>query len=296
MITKILITGASGFLGSNLLSMLKDRECYTVYALSSRAEELQERINGRNLTFLNKDAVFSNQASEIMKDAIVINCAYPRNSTGTAIADGLRYLQKVFESAVHNGATAIVNISSQSVYSQLRIETATEETPICLESPYAVGKYAVELLLESICGGSETCYTNLRMASLIGPGFNQRIVNRFVAKLLNREPITIVRQEKQMGFLDVEDAARAILSIVSIPVETWKTVYNVGNGEGYTVEEIYRAAVSVLKDRVDIGDVEIVLGSDMSSSVVSYERLKEDTGFNPEISLEVSIRKIVSQM
>ena len=96
------------------------------------------------------------------------------------IADGLKYIQSVFEKSVEGNAAVIVNISSQSVYSQKRTEAATEETPVCLESPYAVGKYAVELMLESICRGSKTRYTNLRMASLIGPGFDQRIVNRLV--------------------------------------------------------------------------------------------------------------------
>ena len=59
----------------------------------------------------------------MMKDSIVISCAYPRNSTGTAIADGLRYIQIVFKTAMENGAAAINNISSQSVYSQQRTES-----------------------------------------------------------------------------------------------------------------------------------------------------------------------------
>ena len=257
---KIVITGASGFLGSHLVERLKDDERFKIYALSSKPEELRERLSGTNVEYIHKDEM----DAEMMKDSIVISCAYPRNSTGTAIADGLKYIQRVFESAVGSGAAAIINISSQSVYSQQRTEAATEETPVCLESPYAVGKYAVELMLESICKGSETHYTSLRMASLIGPGFDQRIVNRLVKKLIAHEPITVVKQPKQMGFLDVEDAVGAIIAVTESSMQGWKTVYNVGNGRGYTVEEIYNSVATELKDQIDLTQTVFETGEDTS--------------------------------
>lgn len=287
---KIVITGASGFLGSHLVERMKGDEQYEVYALSSKPDELRDRLGGENVVYSHKDDL----RAEMLEDSIVISCAYPRNSTGTAIADGLKYIQRVFESAVESGASAIINISSQSVYSQQRTEAATEETPVCLESPYAVGKYAIELILESICKGSKTRYTSLRMASLIGPGFDQRIVNRFVKKLIAHEPITVVKQPKQMGFLDVEDAVGAIIAVTESSMPGWKTVYNVGNGRGYTVEEIYDSVASELKDQIDITQTVFETGEDASSSAVSSECLKKDTGFIPVIDLNESIRRIAT--
>ena len=105
---KIVITGASGFLGSHLVERLKDDERYKVYALSSKPDDLKEKISGENIEYIHKDSL----DAEMLKDSTVINCAYPRNSTGTAIADGLKYIQKVFESAVGSGAATIINISS----------------------------------------------------------------------------------------------------------------------------------------------------------------------------------------
>ncbi len=289
---KILITGASGFLGSHIVARLKNDECYEVYALSSKPDELRGRLGGENVKYFYKDAL----NFETMEGTVVVNCAYPRNSTGKAIADGLKYIQTVFETAIKFKADAIINISSQSVYSQYRTEAATEETPVCLESPYAVGKYAVELMLESICKGSETAYTNLRMASLIGPGFDQRIVNRLAKQILNQEPITIVRQEKRMGFLDVEDAVNAIIAVSYAVYPSWQPVYNVGNGRGYTVEEIYNSVASELRGRVELAPVIFENGSDTSSTAVSYERLNRDTGFVPIIDLRKSVKKIIARI
>lgn len=293
---RVVITGASGFLGSNLIERIKNSDEYKIYALSSHPIELRSRVQGNRVEYYFKDAVLGAQASDILKGSIVVNCAYPRNSIGTDIADGLKYTQGVFESAVKYGAAGIINISSQSVYSQHRADVASEETSICIESPYAVGKYAVELMLESICRGTKTRFTNLRMASLIGPGFDQRIVNRFVMKIIKQEPVTIIRQDKKLGFLDVEDAVNAILAVCNMKNCSWQSVYNVGNGIGYTVEEIYSEVVSVMKDNVEIKDVMIETGFETCTTAVSYDRLRKDTGFSPKIDLVESIKRIVAKM
>ena len=291
---KIVVTGASGFLGSHLVERIKDDEAFRVYALTSRPGELKDKIGGSSVVYLQKDSILRD--GSILNEATIVNCAYPRNAGGPEIGDGLRYTQSVFEASVDNKAAAVINISSQSVYSQKRTEAATEDTPVCLESAYAVGKYAAELMLESACRGSDTAYTNLRMASLIGPDFDQRIVNRFVMKLMGRETITVLRQPKKMGFLDVEDAVNAIISVTGTPPAAWKQVYNVGNGQGYTVEHIYDTVAAELRNRTEIPKPIFGTGTDASSTEVSFDLLNRDTGFVPTIDLNESVKKIIASL
>ena len=245
---KVVVTGAGGFLGSNLVRVLNDREEYFVYALSSRGDELQQNNTHPNMRYCHKDSIFFDEEGCILEDAIVVNCAFPRNSTGTKMADGLRYIQRLFDRSKECGVRAIINISSQSVYSQAREEAATEETPVCLESPYAVGKYATELMLESVCKGKNIKYTNLRMASLIGPGFDQRIVNRFVKQAYEGEPIHINISDRRFGFLAIEDAVSAIIALIDKKDVLWKSVYTVGNAESYSIDEIVENVKYVIED------------------------------------------------
>lgn len=289
---KIVVTGASGFLGRNLVDRLGMDEQFAVYALSSKGDELQKNNPEERVVYCHKDIFQTDDA--ILFDATVVNCAFPRNSSGISMADGLHYIQRLFDRAVDCEARAIINISSQSVYSARRLEAATEETPVCLESPYAVGKYATELMLESACRGSKTRFTNLRMASLIGPGFDQRIVNRFVLKILNNEEVTVAKQKKELGFLDVEDAVSAILALIATAAEQWKPVYNAGNGQGYTIEEIFTEVSTVVRKKVGIQSFAIFQDEeDDSSSRLSYGRLRADTGFEPRITLRDSVERIV---
>lgn len=288
---KIVITGASGFLGRHLVERLKDDGRFSVWALSSRPEQLRAQVDGHNIEYLHKDTILEARCREWMTGATVVNCAYPRASTGTAIADGLRYIQGVFESAIIYGARAVVNISSQSVYSPQRTEAATEQSPVSLESPYAVGKYAVELMLESLCRHSGTVWTNIRMASLIGPGFDQRIVNRFVKQALETGKLTVKRSDQRFGFFDVEDAADALIAMLVHEQTEWKPVYNLGGRNAYTLQEIAETVKAVLSGRADVeityteDDCGFCSGLDAASFYAGF-------GFEPKRSLEESVRRI----
>ena len=291
---KLVVTGASGFLGSHLVERLKDDGRFAVFALSSQAEALQRRIGGGNIEYLHRDALLDERAGSIVPGAIIVNCAYPRASTGTAIAGGLEYIRGVFEAAVDNGARAIVNISSQSVYSPQRTEAATERTPVSLESPYAVGKYAVELMLESICRNRDTAYTSIRMASLIGPGFDQRIVNRFVKQALETGRLSVKRNEQRFGFLDIRDAVDGLVAMLGSEVCPWQPVYNLGGKGTYTLVEIAETVKNVVEGSHKAGQVAVIEGEAMSNSEIDGQLYASTFGYEARYSLADSVRWIVA--
>ena len=286
---KIVITGASGFLGRNLIQRLKNNAGYKVIALTSCPDN---KNNTPNVTYLHKDSIIND--GSILEGAIVINCAFPRNYSGKDMADGLKYIQRVFEIAVNSTANAIINISSQSVYSQFRNEIASENTEICLESPYAVGKYATELMVESLCKEHATCYTNLRMSSLIGPGFDQRVVNRLVKKALAGDVLNVVDSNKRFGFLDVDDAVTAIMQLIKTDTINWKSLYTIGNEKEYSIVEIVNCIKQVFDEaNLSFPKMQIERKNEESSTGVSYQQIKEDVGFEPVHSMNESIFRIL---
>lgn len=288
---KVVITGASGFLGSHLLKKLEnDTDCF-VYALSSKTIV----SNADNVKSFHKDIIDSDCAEEIFCDAVVVNCAFPRNAMGSEMAAGLEYINKLFKTCKICKSRAIINISSQSVYSQKRNCPANESTDICLESPYAVGKYATELLLQNICEGTEIAYTNLRLSSLIGPGFDQRVVNRIVEKGISGETIMADISDKRFGFLDVLDAVDGILTVAKSNVFHLKPVYNLGNGAGYSIKDFCDCIQIIFESKgLERLKVEYNESKDFGTTAVLGDLLKDDFGFIPSVTLTSSINEIVN--
>lgn len=166
----------------------------------------------------------------------VINCAFPRTAKGEPLASGLDFIAQLFEDACQSGVHSIINISSQSVYSQHREGPALESSPICPESVYAISKYATELMLRTIC--ASVPHVNVRLASLIGPKFNQRLVNKMIQLAENKHVIQVTDFSSKFGFLDREDAVSALVALVEMDPRLWEPCFNIGGECGYTVLEI----------------------------------------------------------
>ena len=274
----IIITGASGFLGRNLIGSLQRNGYFDngssstarLIGFSSSPEKLRERFPSELAEFHDREKIDAAELCSIWKEAI----------------------KRVFEAAVGNGAAAVINISSQSVYAADRPEAAREDTPLCLATCYAVGKYAVELMLESICANTGTAFTSVRMASLIGPDFEPRIVNRLARQALRDGVITVKRNRQQFGFFDIEDAADALTAMLVSDPSKWRKVYNLGGRGTCTLtdmaEAVKKACSAVREVEIKTTDVYEYANSGLRSDL-----FYSDFGFDPHVTLDQSAEKIV---
>jgi nucleoside-diphosphate-sugar epimerase len=292
---KIAVTGASGFLGRNLIKMLREDNRYIVHAITSRADSSRSTNTDDHVRYHDRDAIFTNNDEEIFYGSTVINCAFPRNSNGTEMAEGLEYTQHLFRIAHRCLAKAIVNISTQSVYPTNKTEAATEQSPVSLDTVYSVGKYATELMLIASCSSSDTNYTNLRMASLIGPGFNQRITNRFVQQALIDKRLNVVLSKKIYGYLDVMDAVTGIMTLINTQSDSWSSLYNLGPKDGYSIRDI-AGFVCEVAEEFSIGPVTCVFehSNEYSNSLLDSSKFYDELMWHPSIPMRESIRRIFS--
>lgn len=284
---KIAITGAGGFLGTELLKQLSAHKEVTVYAFTFDFERNRSTyISSDNIITLdNSDAAGFDYSSV----DVLINCAFPRNVENADFAKGLDFIQRVIEKAAKDNVGSVINISSQSVYDPARTQPADENSAIILETKYAVGKYWSELFVNSMSRNIR--HTNLRMASLIGPGFDQRITNKFAKKVIDGEQITVIGGDQLFGYLDVRDAASGIIT-VALSEGNWEEVYNLGTESAYTLEQIAQTAVQVGREigfdanNVIVADKEP--GSYRNSSI-SCDRFKQRFASEFDYDLNTSI-------
>lgn len=284
--TRILITGGSGFLGREIVE-LSDAKGLSISVCTGKKNcVFDNRVN-----VYERETVVSDEF-DLSKFDIIINCAYPMTENGTDIYNGLEYIYKLICKAEKSCVKNFINISSQSVYDNMRRFPAKEEDPLCLSDVYSLGKYSVEKMLRCACNKMK--YTNIRMASLIGLKSDKRVVNRFIDDVINQKTINILGGSQRLEYLNVLDAASAILNMAShIDAIKEDTIYNLGFGFSYTVQEW---AYEVIRIGKEFGYEDIQVNHTesfrFSNNAIDSSKFYMSFGWKPSISIEETIRSI----
>lgn len=292
---RLVLTGAGGFLGRNLLPLLLE-EGVIVSAITSRTHfELCQLAGvdvGDECVRVVAQADRTGISEALADSDFLINAGFPRNSDGRQLAQGMEFIDWLFQEASRRGTQAVVNISSQSVYDQHRTEPATEETPLCLQTPYAVAKYATELLLNNSCGNIP--HVNIRMASLIGPGFDQRVINKMVRRALDERRLIASDRTGIYGFLDVLDAAKGLIGLLEVAPSDWQEVVNIGVRNGYTTEDMAKLIqIELSKRNISIEVLSQSANNSRIDTTIDSSSLHRATGWEPAEALSETICRIV---
>lgn len=281
---RIIVSGASGFLGSNLIKNALEAGIEVV-AVTSKSS-VQPEI----FTVDTEDFLLNGYPCSL--EDVFINCLFPTNADGYKMANGLDKVYRMITRAYECGVGALINISSQSVYSSKRLVPAKEEDLLCLETPYAVGKFSSEAFVNQVF--SDRPHTNIRMASLLGVGYDQRIVNRMVVQALKGEQLKVVGGMQRYGFLDVRDAAAGLVKLLMSNPKSWKEIYNLGRNESYTLIDVVECIVEQMKQQTDM-DVKysVLEGEDERNSAINATMFMQDMSWKPEISLSETTTAII---
>lgn len=294
----ILITGAGGFLGKELVHQLLKTSEFQVIAVSSQKEKLNQ-LYGEYSTFSCYSANDTKALYFPWKDIYaVVHCAFSRSNVADDLAESLNSGFSFMKYAIGMGVHLIINISSQSVYGQKYIPPWTEQTPASPDTLYAMAKYASELLTTSLRSTQEgVITTNLRLSSLVGPGMEQRVIPKLLKNISNSQPLRIVGGQQQFSFLDGRDAASGIIALLKTDPKIWKPIYNLGTHEHYTLIELVRHVVEVAQTH-QLPLVDVLIEEENISQVagMNCNMFYSDTNWKPIYDLESIISHHVENM
>ncbi|MEI7675357.1 MAG: NAD-dependent epimerase/dehydratase family protein [Bacteroidales bacterium] len=267
----ILVTGASGFLGQTLIKRLST-EFNEVIAFSTSKEKILKLFVDYKNVECHDINDYLNGNLRLGNIDYIVHCGFARpHCTNEEIAESLKFTSELFASATLNQVTAIINISSQSVYGTNQTPKWTEQTHVMPETSYSSAKYATELMLNNACFLNKQTYgTSLRLAALSG-GQNGLVMvdvlSKFVERAINGETIEIIGGTQSMERLDVRDAAGAIVNLLNTDCRTWQSVYNLGTSTSFTIIQMANEVKKVAKELYNLETDINVLPSDISLSI-----------------------------
>ena len=299
---RVLVTGGAGFIGSNVVKLLRE-ESYDVAVLDSFITGYRENLmNLSGVELIEGDirdqAVVERAVGDV--DAIVHMAASVGNvkSLEDPILDSevnVLGTLRVLDAARKAGVKKVVYSSSAALYGEPKYIPITEEHPLSPETPYGVSKLAGEK--HCLCYGDlyGMDIISLRYFNVYGP--NQRydaygnVVPIFVSSLLYDESLTIYDDgEQTRDFVNVRDVA--VANLLAIKSKGVKGVFNIGSGEVTTVNQL---AATI---KVESG-MEMSLNycpprqGDVRDSLSDISKARNTLGYHPSVTLKSGIKSYV---
>ena len=279
----ILVTGAAGFIGSNLVKrILNDVDNVKVIGLDNMNDYYDLKIKDYRLTELSKfnnfmfirgnlsDKEFINKIFEEYKPEIVVNLAaqagvrYSITNPDAYIESNLIGFYNILEACRHNPVEHLVYASSSSVYgSNKKVPYSTDDKVDNPVSLYAATKKSNELLAHAYSKLYNIPSTGLRFFTVYGPaGRPDMAYFGFTNKLIKGETIKIFNYGNCMrDFTYVDDIVEGIVRVMKgspeqrngedgLPIPPY-AIYNIGNSDPVNLldfvtilqEELVRAGV-----------------------------------------------------
>lgn len=280
---RILITGASGFLGSHLITKLLDKGDTSIIAVLGRPEDNTNYFPKRdNIEIYPCSELFTTDFGHV---DTLIHTAFSRGDNLLGLTASIEMTRRVIELTNNQDIDSILNISSQGLYQTLSPgEKATEEGAVGPDTAYGLAKWAVENMLIIGC---KKHYTNIRMASLSA---NARFLDFFVKSVIGHQEITVTAPHQYASIMDISDAINGILSINDISLAERHHTYNLGPGTQYSILD-YAESANYIGREFGFPLVNILINDTGKESAVCMDcsRLMKQTAWRPNISKEEMI-------
>jgi UDP-glucuronate 4-epimerase len=305
---RILVTGAAGFVGSNLVDRLL-AEGREVVGLDSFDAFYPEAEKQRNLATALRSPAFQLVRGDIRDENVVTSVfeetrfdsvvhlaalagVRPSLERPSLYADvNVHGTSVILEAAVKHGGPRVVFASSSSVYGEREDgpfrETDPVERPI---SPYAATKRAGELVAHSFHHAEGLSVTCARIFTAYGPRQRPDLaIRKFSERMLAGEPVPVFGDGQSLrDFTFVDDLVDGLVRAVDRDLGF--AILNFGAGRKVTVLEVIEFLKETLQSSAEIQWLPAQTG-DVRRTWADIDAAREAIGFEPRVSIEEGIAR-----
>jgi len=285
----IVLSGATGFLGSHLLKTLLARE-YAVTILkrsNSDTSRIEREIGRVRIIDIDKTSV-AEAFSGVSTDAVVHTaCSYGRQGETALdmLETNVSFGLQLFESARDAGVPQFVNT-----------DTSLPRTL----NRYALSKKQFVEWLRFETGPQKT--VNLRLEQMYGPGDDNK---KFLPWVLDQlfggaKEISLTSGEQKRDFIHVNDVASLYVAVLECPMSSGFSEFDVGTGRLSTIREVVQTLRRLAADVTgSTGLPELRFGAvpyragELMEPDINVSATTERLGWEPEITLETGLRELV---
>jgi len=327
-VSKVLVTGAAGFIGSHVCIRLLERgdvvvgldnlnDYYDVSLKEARLARFSEHENFRFVKMdlsdrLGMEALFAEEKfDKVINLAAQAGVRYSIENPHAYIDSNIVGFTNILEGCRHNKVKHLVYASSSSVYG------ANETMPFSVHdnvdhpiSLYAASKKANELMARTYSHLYNLPTTGLRFFTVYGPwGRPDMALFLFTRAILEGKAINVFNHGKmRRDFTYIDDIVEGVIRVLDHTAESnpewngqqpdpassrapWR-VYNIGNSSPVELMDYIKAVEDALGMEAEKNFMPMQAG-DVPATSADVQALMDDVGFKPDTSVEEGVTRFV---
>ncbi len=304
--SRILVTGGAGFIGTHICERLLDHE---VVCLDNFNDYYNPKIKEDNVSHLKKDenftlvrgdildvrtleSIFSNKIKKIIHLAAIAGVRPSLVTPEKYIEIDVKGTLNLLEMARKHGVEQFIFASSSSVYGINALPFSEEDRTDLQTSPYAAAKRSAELY----CATYHYLYgiptTILRFFTVYGP--RQRpdmAIHTFTRLMVSGKPVPIFGDgQSKRDYTFIDDAVQGVIH--SLEREYPFEIFNIGNSTTITIREV----VETIGENLNLQPLIEYLPEqkgDVPATCADITKARKMLGYNPSTPIGKGIETFV---
>lgn len=282
---RVLITGASGFIGRYVVKKFLEKKYNVIALVHAKHSDFDADVQVIEAD-ISEESIIASAAEKIKQCDVLVHLAANLDMKGSdeTISVNCMGTYHLIRLAALLSVQKFIYISSIPVIGNPKFLPVTEEHPIAPATLYHISKYMGEQMLNSLCPPDmETVI--LRIPSPIGVGMSE---HNYLSFLLNKfkknEPVELFGQGlRRQNYIDVRDIASAILCATEAPATGLFLIAG--------KQEISNRDFAFLCKEITNSQSEITWGKrddpeEENQWVIAATKAEEQLGFSPEYDLK----------
>lgn len=298
----ILITGATGFIGSNICNYMLENQ-HNVYGICRNKSNFEKcygfkhRVNWINLDDENWQDLFENIGFDLLIHSAWAGVSASERNDWDIQFSNFKFSKLIFDLAIKNKIKKIISLGSQAEYGVFDHKVDEDYLPYPTDA-YGAVKLMTLYYLRNLANTHFVQWYWLRVFSLMGQNENKTwLLPKVINNLLNNQSIALTKGEQFYDYMHMDDFLMRINLIINSS-SNLSGVYNLCSGRSVQIRELILSIakeLSVNESLLDFGSIPYRENQNMFM-VGSSEKFDNAFGALPIEPLEQTIMKIISNI